>query len=368
MAAMELVILSSSPRGPTDFVVTPPGRQQSAALSIPTSPLDLPSLSELIQRKPGGALKSASRAARLPEGAISGVASAASMIRECRLGLTPPEERVKKESVWDVPCDHGAEKADVPVKRAAKRAAKSKAEGEPVPKKPRKSRAKSAKKATTGEEVEKPGAPVESNVTEPADKAEAAASHIAQDDAPVPTKTKRAAKPRAKKEKEKDETQTKLKKGRVTKPRASEKPEIEEGMAAASAPKKRKKTSKVSEHFVIAEVDNERPAVDQQGVATEEGLVIEEAVRRRIDWTPPKDTKPVEPEPTEPQKEVWPVCVSQEPPRYNFAALMTDFAYGPGIADIPAISPTREPSGEALTKRRRIEVRIRYDLFLLRCC
>lgn len=239
MTTIDLVILSSSP--------PKPHRHDAAfAHAMSSSPSRLPSRNTLIRQN---------RSLR-PGAATSTVASLSTSAGD-RLEANNTSQPKNDNSIWDFPEDEmtGTEVA-VPEPSKVKAAPKPRAEkptatkddnaaSEAPLKKPRKSR---AKKTDDGN--------IEA-VVEPA------------------LKQRAVRKPRAKKSD--TEGQTKLPKGRITK------------SSTGSIPKNDSKVNgTVSAHF--AKFTNTEDYIDIDDITLDKGLNLQEAAKRRADWTPPKAT------------------------------------------------------------------------------
>ncbi|KFY43673.1 hypothetical protein V494_01878 [Pseudogymnoascus sp. VKM F-4513 (FW-928)] len=240
MTTIDLVILSSSP--------PKPHRHDAAfAQAMSSSPSRLPSPNTLIRQnqslRPGA--PASSTVASLSTGA------------GCLLEANNTNRPKQKDSIWDFPEDDmtGAEVA-TPEPSKVKAASKPRAKkattvkdnngaSEAAPKKPRKSR---AKMITEGD-----AAPAAELISKP----------------------KAVRKPRAKKAD--TEGQTKIAKGRITK------------SSTGSLPKNDGKADDtVSAHF--ARFTNTEDYIDIDDITLDKGLNLQEAAKRRADWTPPKPT------------------------------------------------------------------------------
>lgn len=150
-------------------------------------------------------------------------------------------------------------------------------------------------------------------------------------------------------------SQSKIEGGRITKP----------GVTCVAGSKKGKSASSItkSPQHDTAQPDSLKQKADIRKSGKESlDLLLAEAVRRRRAWTPPKDT-PVEPqdlaklgreanetlalETQEPRK----------PTSGGFENLLGDFGYTGGVeGSFKSSDQGRNTTGEALTKRRKLEV------------
>lgn len=333
MAIAELVVLSSSPRGPTDFAVTPPGAQRAVSLS--SSSPRLPSPSALLNRQPLGAFDSGSRAARTPVYTVAGLTTAATLTASERSNLVAESGRASEEFQADPLHVESNVRVAIAVKRVTKtapRAAKPNNDGETPAKRPRGKRAQpvadNSKKHLT---VDVDGTTVANDT---AIAAPAAVGREAQDEPVTLVNPVKSKKSRAKKEKTEPQAKS-------TKPRGgtARKKGAENGDRAPSKGKK-KFTGLTSEHFGTEcplEPGQKMQEHPLAACTSAEGLTLDEAMKRRSDWTPPRDIEAV---------------IKAD----AFVNLYGSFGYGTTSAEVRTASPVRSVSGEALTKRRRIEV------------
>ncbi|OJD36688.1 structure-specific endonuclease subunit slx4 [Diplodia corticola] len=197
-----------------------------------------------------------------------------------------------------------------------------------------------------------PASPVESGTSAKPSRHDPALDEALQDQAANPKKTAEK-KPRARKTKKPDDALV----------------EPQELAETAKAPKPRKRqtttrksTKTVSDHFSPDNlVDTAAPKMSLSVPVNNppEPLDLSPALMRRRSWTPPKDTKsspnghdPVEPvDLCENPSEKTPVAVGSKP---SFAELLDAFGYEGQRAGSEALA-SRTESGEAFTKRRRLE-------------
>ncbi|KAF2708124.1 hypothetical protein K504DRAFT_468499 [Pleomassaria siparia CBS 279.74] len=307
-----LVLSSSPPPSSAPSITTPPSNQQRVRMATPLpaalSPLASP------KRKTSGALRSDSRAVPLPKSASRGFATAASLTKSHHFGgqndvatADIPQLQSRRNSLHASEIGENAPKE--PRNRATK-AGPATDEVEQKPKKPRARKPKADKEVHMHDAVSRNPPPTTS-------------SHFGNPptiehsgETPIPNakaKLAKPRKPRAKKEKpENGETQTKIPKARITKPR---------GVTISTAKVARKAKDDISSHSAtgkIIDVTRTRtvdPDVGAQPITTddvlisdvarshsrkrdtlskqkaaEQALELDEAVSRRMDWTPTKDT------------------------------------------------------------------------------
>lgn len=176
-----------------------------------------------------------------------------------------------------------------------------------------------------------------------------------------PTDAKRR---RRKSNKTKDilERQTKLKKGLVTKPRSKRQATAKEVQAAASLHPIVESTdvaADTSKHFVSSTLTSVTPPTAEK-VSLEiytEPLSLVEAAKQRDDWTSIKNStdnaRDSASSPITKVAEDAPSLRSQ--PKLVLNDVLQNFSYAPTIPHALSLSPTRSSSGEAFTKKRRVE-------------
>jgi len=359
-------------------------------LSSPSPPpLEIP------LKRPGGTLKTGSRAAPLPEGAIAGFASAASLVRDQHLSLQqddveepqPPKPRKKSRKSAEKNISEPPERAKPP---DPSKPAESLVPDAPAPPKPKRQRKPKAVTTADPEKTieDKPKASKTSKPKVSSYFSQSTESLVETEQAGVDKKPSKPRKPRAKKENvQKTEAQSTLGKGKITKPKGAlgdtKNIDVEKPKA------KKRSTGKVSSHFgdgnakegdntaiSRAEPESQRAAADQKvkdiwevpasppktagrGRAParefitipdseeEEDLSLEPAISRRRDWTPVKDTAPVQHGHSDVEND--PGAIENERPS---SIILSAFAYSQPTSGITPRSPVRE----GLMKRRRIEV------------
>lgn len=299
MAAADVIVLSSSP-SPSLIATTPPPGSNGLMYSSPR----LPSPSQLMIPKRLGHLIG-SRATPRPLGALKG----------CKLGMGAPSEIQSGGWKRALSMDHGIGQ------RATKATAKK-------PKAPRKKAPTDMREASV-----LPSRP----------------NSIAEPDMSKPAAVKKPGQRRSK-----DGSQTTIKKGKVTKP-VTTGDSMRPGKVKGSA--KSKTVKPIVKDGSDANVGDVSPTRDVVP------LRLDEATRRRKDWTPARDTVSTATEFASPKKELPTFmhdaaqAVADEAPSRDLTGLLSNYNYPHGHAD--AISdPTclRTSGREALSKKRRIEV------------
>jgi hypothetical protein len=94
----------------------------------------------------------------------------------------------------------------------------------------------------------------------------------------------------------------------------------------------------------------------KSAITVEEASTSERALKRRANWTPVKDTEPIETEDARSTK-LETKSLSPLPVKNSFANRLVDYAYSGSAEPGSATISMGYTSGIALTKRRRIEVR-----------
>ena len=384
-----VVVLSSSP---------PPASPQYEAASrrvtMPaSSPLAFSPAASPI-RTTTGASRLNSRAAPIPEGAVRGFATVGSLIRSehftTRINDNPAtteEAHPSGESPDAVAPSAAVEK---PRKRPTKKAATT-ANGSAKPKpKPqaRKPKPKSDKEIPDSEdELRLPPQPTKSHFFDDKGPESPIEAQGEAANAQKLTKSGKPRKPRAKKQKPQgdvhsgEEPATKPKRTRVTKPKVA---------TAGARGGKRQDASVVSEHFQNDAQRSEessgpgtRARTEEQDARVElasiwdvpespqpkksapvkqrvpspvlEGLDLEEAVLRRRDWTPPRDTTISSPFTNSTGKENKALTPGADS---TFTSMLSNFAYAqPPLAQTAVTVADATTGGVLATKRRRVEVR-----------
>lgn len=377
-----IVVLSSSP--PAAQLYSPqdaPPSSQRVAMRAYSSFSPSPPVSP--NRNPSGALVSSSRATVVPPEAVRGFATVGSLVRSKHFTEQLDEElgEIRQTQL------RGASPGDVeevlPAKKSRRQVTKTSAAVEAEESKP-KPRARKPKldnhntKATGDPELR--NAPTESShstINAPTETVDAA---------PKLTKAGKPRKPRTKKEKVgiDAKVEPKPKRTRETKPKAAK------AVTRAVGKTQREDARIVSAHFRNEHDHDDTTtahAADNNNVGTgdasvwdvrsspqpknqastkmppdslAEGLNLEEAVARRRDWTPPRDTVIAElqtPFTDSTGKENRPLAIDANA---AFGNMLTSFAYVQSPSVRPTITmtnPMTETSGPI--KRRRVDVCVR---------
>lgn len=386
-STFDIVVLSSSPPDHDARASTSAAAPQSLSPSSPCSihrheqRVAMPALSPLQlsprasqQRRTAGALKSGSKAATIPEGALRGFATARSLV------AADVDEELP-EFDWglaggrndDHDGERGRKRSGEGLGKAIAAAVDAGGDAE-VPKPKNKPRARNMPKPT----ITRKRAPVPTTSCHFAPALESDPDPVLD---PIETldnsskaKTTKPRTPRAKKAPAADgEKQTTIKKARITKPRASAKT----SKAASTKVAKEKAADVVSAHF--REATEEAAANDAAYVPNENSvwevplspsdkrssrakqqannqpLELEEAVSRRRDWTPTRDTEALHVLPDSAGKENdTAFAISQ---KGSFTSLLSGYAYAHmDLGSDVTTSKTSISEGTGVVKRRRVEV------------
>jgi len=377
-----IVVLSSSPPVP-DAHNTPRRAAPTGRVVMPSSsPFTLsPPVSP--KKHASGALASGSRAVPIPEKGTRGFATVSSLVRSEHFAQQLNEDLAGiQQAQWRPGSQEGAEEGITSARRPTKRTAKKTAAADtvrPAPK-PRARKSKVDKGVETTTTTLDPGLRLPR--TTPSPFLENAEAHISVDHPPERaadvsklTKSGKPRKPRTKKPKpEGDTTEAKPKRTRVSKAQvaADAGKTLREAADDVSA-----RTAVHKDHINPIEagptsINDER----QQGASIwdvpqspqsrqnaheqrrpnilAEGLDLEEAVSRRRDWTPPRDTIVQSPSTISAGKENRPS--TREAVAGSFTHLIANFTYESptGKATNDAMVPTIATSN--VTKRRRVEL------------
>lgn len=159
-------------------------------------------------------------------------------------------------------------------------------------------------------------------------------------------------KSRKKKSKDESEAQTTIKKAKITKPGA-----VKPSKKAVGSTKKAKETLPAP---LIPPASTEEE--DLRAKEEFRDLCLEKAIRRRKDWTPCKDTAPDSTLQEDSEERLdanllVDTPVANEPPIARFGNLIGDFGFAQmGDSSISISENTRQGNGEAMVKRRKIEL------------
>lgn len=349
----------------------------------------LPSPSTFFSRKASSALRSGSRAAQVPDGAITDFATASSLIKSHQLSLSveefPADQKAKRQrgSLAQVDANTKAPPKK-PTKRSTTKAPQP--NDDPISKRPRKKDTGILDKDHSNISMfDCPLATTKLSEAQPFIPAS-----IEQVDIPVPksapSKQRKLRQPKAK-----SKAQTKLKKGRITKPGGrsitwkyidlSQDGAIEAkstGAVSEQSPgvnrnndnqilkiespptvedfRKGAVTDSInSTHRPHTNVSNEILKKAKSAITVEEASTPERALKRRTNWTPIKDTEPIETEDAGSTKQET-ESLSPLSVKNSFANRLVDYAYSENTEPDSAAVSMGYTSGTALIKRRRIEL------------
>lgn len=392
-ATYEIVVLSSSPPEPRAASPhnVPPRRR--VAMPPPSLLASSPPLNPI--RTASGASTLVSRVAAIPEGAVRGFATVGSLVQSKYFAHQPVETRPaqsrrgpREGSIVDVMA------TKKPRKRATK---KSTADGDEIPiPKPRERKPSISKASLVGDPELRLPIPTKS----PFFDNDSIKSTNATSAVPAPelTKAGKPTKPRAKKPKAVHEgaetvekAVAKLGRPRITKAKRGTTGGTTDGRSAsvvsAHLHGSTEKDAVAAHHLQIQEpVDthivgsqaavweipqsprpNKRVPPKQRPLdLAVEGLGLGEAVRRRRDWTPPRDTSIQSPFTDSVGKEN---AQRDTDLNGNFTHMLTTFAYAqPPPLQTTASTNTSTAKAMAVTKRRRVEVGFQAPITLLEAC
>jgi len=398
-ANYEIVVLSSSPpvqapeqcapSSPLDHYRSSPRRVNMQApsllaLSPPVSP----------QKKTSGASSASSRKVPIPLEAIRGFATVGSLVRSEHFAQQLDDElsETRRAQSRNGSLEDAAEVTAVkkkPTKRAPAATTAVDGDAKPNPK-PRARKPKAGSLVSAHDpELRLPPSKVSPFFQTEGAEAPIDATIGSADVAPKLNKAGNARKPRAKKEKTGDgSVEPKVKKARVTKPKAASKAvgkskqddacvesvhfrkDIETADPAAHEPATR--PSRPNQDAEPAEAPiwelppspqpkKKRAPKQHPPEPVLESLELEEAVSRRRNWTPPKDTAIPSPFTDSVGKENKVVEPDGNGP--GFTHLVSNFAYAQSSSAKLTTNITNSSTTEvaAVTKRRRVEVSISCD-------
>ncbi|KAF2110886.1 hypothetical protein BDV96DRAFT_603499 [Lophiotrema nucula] len=385
-ATFELLVLSSSPPpiAPSPRFATPhtpPNGQQQRASMAAYSPVHMGE-GQGKRRNSSGALKSGSRAAAIPDGVSRGFATAAQLVRSHHFSLDVDRDveetqalQPRKGSV-DLQ-EEKLEAAKNPRKRAIK-AKDSDAPGEPKVKKPRGRKPKDAAQAGVNTTAPRPSVMIATSeyfataIPEPPAAPEPPPEQVdtVTDKPKKPTKPR---KPRVKKDNptEAQTREVKPKKTRIRKPKDD---------TDVANKGRRKSTGEVSTHFAKEQAEptitrrkevqdsedeaeiiwdvpvspkpaKQRPQKRRPPDKPPEPLELDEAVTRRRNWTPPRDTRGLVAHPAPVSEDH--VSPANAPSKGPFDGGLLDFAYAqPELQLAPGREPPPNEEAAGMRKRR----------------
>lgn len=345
MVTFDIVLLSSSPptsSGGRRYAATPPSNQQR--VMTPAHPSLLLESNESTKKDTSGALKSGSRAAPIPHGAERGFATASSLVKshhfndepEAEADIEPTEKVQPKRKARKLPRDDN----DTDLIESAVK---------PKPKKTRRT-----KPSTGGEKA----------ATNASSRPETAttSSHFTILDAPVSgttTSTSKLRKPRVKKA-TKSITESTTAAADDPKPKRQRKSRVKVGInkddTSGTAPPKAAltKLDDDGEREVPnspARTKSTRRKRTSQALV-DEALDLEEAVVRRQDWTPVKDTCTNVLGSDSVTKEL----EGLDPSVNTFTSMVSSFAFADAPVQLDAVARPVVLGDVETTKRRRVEL------------
>ncbi|KAF2469070.1 uncharacterized protein BDR25DRAFT_394477 [Lindgomyces ingoldianus] len=363
-ATFDLVLLSSPPLvsgGLAATNMTPPKHQRRAKMAAysPTalSPLGSP------KKVSVGALKSGPGTTTVPGGAAKGFATAASLVKSHHFNLQPDDEFTEARRAYSRRNSlQVLEKVDSSPQKQAKQSTTTTAAGDgakPKPKKPRARKTQAGKDGSTHNARTRDALTTSAYFADPPPTShlESLPSHL-QPLAPK-AKTTKSRKPRAKSEKlGDDETLAKPKKPRAKKTRkvgaSSEKlPHCDTGTESRS-PIAHPEDSSIWD--VPSTPRSSKAATQKQRPPNVEnpGLDLEEAIRRRRDWTPAEDTGAPQDFTDIAMKENNPLIMNTRTD--HFTDLLSSFTYA--HTELQPATKSKPLPSEVLkaTKKRRVEL------------
>lgn len=349
MASTEVIVLSSSPA--TSFIATTPPRPHLLAPMV-TSPGSL-SPSQLLAKRQTS-LAGGSRVSALPEGAFQGFATASSLLRR-EYAVCQDEEIINQ----------GQGKAETSKKRQhiTGRCSKEKTLNEQPPiEKPAKERKARVLKVASDSVPKKPRAPRKKALQKETEVVET----VGCDDGQAGTVVIAGQKPRVKSV---NRPKSKIKKAKVTKPTSEDDPaqvnQQTHGLKAWQVPGidigelqgRQAKDGSVQEDPVKLGIDK----LQEDEFGNPEDLGLQKVLTRRRDWTPVRDTLQdrlaLQGPLTFNQPEVGtkvPPCHANET---GFGNLISGYNCAQSAEDtVNGNAPKRKWDGEAVTKRRKLEV------------
>ena len=303
---------------------TPPHTKPAGMSSSPSLPSPSQLFSSMPLRPPGG-----SRATPIPADALPGISSASSLLRQVRSS----GEDASQSSVKRLGLEEGC---------GLRNGNKLPGEG---------TKAKGEKKVATfrkpGVSSEEDPEPIKRDIVAVKSKGSAI---LAKDSDTLPPK-----KSRKKKSKDEGETQTKIKKTKITKPGAAR---------STDKPKKAASTTKKPKQSIatLAELPVGTQVEDAQAREEFRELCLENAIPLRREWTPVRDTVQALNHSDDVERSTASAPCSDARrakvlPVACFGKLLGDFGFAQkDDGSAPAFEVTRKVDGEAMVKRRKIEL------------
>jgi hypothetical protein len=388
----DIVILSSSPPAHDLYAPSSPlngsPRASPRRVAMPASPLLAFSPPVSPPRKTSGASAHNPRRADIPPDAIRGFATVGSLVRSEHFAQQFDDDTAGKEQAHSRrgSREHVEEVAATKKKPSKQAATPSTVDGDTKSKPKPRARKTKADKATTilDPELRLPAPKVSPFLANEDAEAAIEPPNEPTDNAPKLTKSGKPRKPRAKKEKiEAEDVSSKPKKTRVTKPKSVSKAggklqredaciesahfrKTEDGGDGSSADvleTSGSATTKIANtnDASIWEVPHspklkKKPAPKQRPAdPVVKSLELDEAVSRRRDWTPPRDTVIASPFTDSIGKENKPIDADTSDG--NFTHMISNFAYAQALpAQVASTVADSTTTTTAVSKRRRVEV------------
>lgn len=391
----DIVILSSSP--PPHYASSSPlngsPRISPRRVAMPTPPLLAPSPPTSPQKKTSGA-SAGSRKASIPPDAIRGFATVGSLVRSEHFAQQLREDPADVQQAQKDPLEDTEETTTVKKKPKRRSATASAVGGDAKPKpkskpRPRKSKADEdtanrdpelrlpAPKASPYFVHQDTETPIETRIEAPLEP-----PNEHDDTLPKLTKSGKPRKSRAKKEKAEGDAEPKKRKPRVTKPKGAARVvgnsrqddacvesahfrKAADGSTThepASLPTEISHGTKAEDESIwevpqSPQTKKMRPSKQPPPDPSLENLDLDDAVLRRRDWTPPRDTVIASPHTVSTGKEN--KQIEPEATNGNFTHMISNFAYAqPPTAQATIVSAASATEAMAVTKRRRAEVSI----------
>ncbi|KAF2623145.1 hypothetical protein BU25DRAFT_401360 [Macroventuria anomochaeta] len=378
-----IVVLSSSPPAPDAYNAPRYAAPTRRVAMSPSSPFALSPPSSPGKNTPG-ALMSGSRAVPIPEKATRGFATMSSLVHSEHFAQQLDDEfvgvtRTKSRRGSLKGIGEGVAAAKKPRKRSTKNA--TAVDGEKPEPKPRGRKPKADKELDNNNTTLDPELGLRRTTRSPFfENAEAQTTVKSPTEpaahAPKLTKSGKPRKPRVTKEKpENGDTEPKPKKTRVTKPKAAA---AKTGNAQRGAAKVVSAHRPVDKEQISNTTGGTNPTSDRQvqdpsiwdvpqspGSKQKaskqrppdplaEGLDLDEAVSRRRDWTPPRDTVAQSPSTVSTGKENSPSA--HDVMTGTFTNLISNFTYESPTVKLTSITTMPITATSGITKRRRVEL------------
>jgi hypothetical protein len=373
-----IVVLSSSPPAPDAFKSPCCAAPARRVAMPPSSPFALSPPSSPRKHTPG-ALTSGSRAVPIPEKATRGFATVSSLVRSEHFAQQVDDDFAREVQAQSQEISaEGIGEDPAPVKKARKRSTKNAtaADGEEPKPKPKGRKPKADKElennnTTTELKLRLPPtrkSPFFENA-EPQTTVETPAEPAAN--APKLTKSGKPRKPRAKKENANvGAAEPKPRKARVTKPKAAAKAgkaprKAADVVSTLSVDKDQADAASRAEVTVDAQATSiwdlpQSPQAEQRAAKRNspdpvlDGLHLDEAISRRRDWTPSRDTVAQSPSTVSTGKENRPI--TRDATTGTFTNLITNFTYESPTAKVVSNVTIPKQAVPAVAKRRRVEL------------